>query len=93
MMSVMGIYRQSSTIEKQCFHDYRKQRAILFDLRLKSKPALLPKIQSGGSTGCKRERPTCTERKALTKSADGRLAPVATRQEKNLSNEKTKEPT
>ncbi len=32
-------------------------------------------------------------KKSLTKSADGRVATVATRREKNLSNEKTKEPT
>src|SRR5690242_1090952 len=29
-----------------------------------------------------RERPTCTERQSLTKSADGRMATVATRQRK-----------
>jgi len=42
----------------------------------------------------KREHPTGTERiKRSSKSADGRVATVATRPEKILSNEKTKEPT
>jgi hypothetical protein len=31
-----------------------------------------------------REHPTCTERKSLLESADGRVATVATRREKNL---------
>jgi hypothetical protein len=40
----------------------------------------------------KREHPTCTGRESLTKSADGRVATVATRRgEKTLCDETTKE--
>jgi hypothetical protein len=45
---------------------------------------LEPEVDNQVAARLKRERPTCTERAALSKTADGRVATVATRQEKNL---------